>query len=73
VLRRMFFLPSGFNVETHVRHCLSPGSAVMHPMRGRLDDVPVPRKINSISLVVGFSCCDIDMCENRRGPSRDAS
>lgn len=48
VFRRIFLWPSGCSVETHVLHVPSPSSyAVRHPISGTLDDVPVPRKINS--------------------------
>lgn len=46
----MFLFPSGRNVERHVRHCFPPGGSVKHSMCGRLDDVPVPKKISSTLL-----------------------
>jgi len=55
VFRRMFFLPSGLSVDKHVLHgglLLSSGS-VKHSMCGRLLEVPVPRKMMSISPLEG--------------------
>lgn len=43
----MFFLPSGRSVEIQVRHCLASGGAVRQSTWGRLDEVPVPRKMSS--------------------------
>lgn len=43
----MFFFPSGVSVERHVRHGRSSGPAVKHSICGRLDEVPVPRKMTS--------------------------
>ena len=42
-----FFLPSGVNVERHVRQGSCSGGAVRHEMLGTLPEVPVPRKIKS--------------------------
>ena len=56
VLRRIFFFPSGVSVERQVRHILPPGGDVMHAMSGTLEEVPVPRKINSIPSTADFDC-----------------
>ena len=50
VLRRMFFFPAGVRVLRQVLHCGLSGGAVMHEMSGMLPDVPVPRKMSSVSL-----------------------
>lgn len=50
----MFFFPSGVSVERQVLQGLL-GGAVKQPMYGNEDDVPVPRKMNSISGLVLFS------------------
>lgn len=47
VFLRIFFRPSGLRVDKHVLHCGSPGGAVKQAICGRLDDVPVPRKMSS--------------------------
>lgn len=43
----MFFLPSGRRVERHVLHGLASGGAVKQSTCGRLEEVPVPRKMSS--------------------------
>lgn len=49
----MFFFPSGVSVERQVRHgsLSESGGAVKQSRWGSEDDVPVPRKMNSISFV----------------------
>jgi hypothetical protein len=53
VFLRMFFFPEGQSVEVHVGHGSAPGGAVRQSMSGRLEDAPVPRKMNSTSSVEG--------------------
>ena len=67
VLRRIFFFPSGVSVERQVRHVLPPGGDVMHAMSGTLEEVPVPRKINSIPSTAGFDCSITAMIAGNRG------
>lgn len=43
----MFFFPSGRSVDKHVRQGLASGGAVRQSTCGRLDEVPVPRKMSS--------------------------
>lgn len=50
VFRRQFFFPCSVNVDRHVLQGLSPGGAVRHSTCGRLDEVPVPRKMSSTGL-----------------------
>lgn len=47
----MFFFPSGLSVDRQVRHGLRSGGAVKQSRWGSEDDVPVPRKMNSMSAV----------------------
>lgn len=57
VFLRIFFFPSGVNVEVHVLHGISSGPAVRHSMWGKLDEVPVPRKMNSSGLTPLIEVC----------------
>jgi hypothetical protein len=43
-----FFFPSGFKVERHVLQGASLFGAVRQDTLGKLPDVPVPKKINSM-------------------------
>lgn len=47
VFRRMFFFPAGSKVERQVLQLRDSEGAVRQPIKGRLDEVPVPLKINS--------------------------
>lgn len=52
----MFFFPSGVSVERHVSHGLgSSGGRVKQSTCGTLEEVPVPRKMNSIGAEVKIS------------------
>jgi len=44
----MLFFPSGSRVERHVLQGVSPSGAVRQDTLGKLPDVPVPKKMNSI-------------------------
>lgn len=54
----VFFFPSGVRVDKHVLHGFSPGNAVKHSIWGKLEDVPVPRKINSNPSSTCFNAGD---------------
>ena len=43
----MFLFPSGWSVDKHVRQGLASGGAVRQSTCGRVDEVPVPRKMSS--------------------------
>jgi hypothetical protein len=51
----MFLFPSGVSVERQVLQGSLLGGAVKQSKYGNEDDVPVPRKMNSISGLVPFS------------------
>lgn len=55
VFRLMFFFPSGVSVERQVIQGSLLGGAVKQFKDGIEDDVPVPRKMSSISGLVLFS------------------
>jgi hypothetical protein len=44
----MFFFPSGFKVDRHVLQGMALSGAVRQDTFGKLPDVPVPKKMNSI-------------------------
>ncbi len=48
VFLRIFFFPSGLRVERHVLQGVAPSGAVRQDTFGKLPDVPVPKKMNSI-------------------------
>jgi hypothetical protein len=48
VFLRMFFFPSGFRVDKHVLQGVALSGAVRQDTFGKLPEVPVPKKINSI-------------------------
>jgi hypothetical protein len=56
----MFFLPSALRVERHVLQGASVLGAVRQETLGKLPDVPVPRKMNSIP---GATCTKCEVCE----------
>jgi hypothetical protein len=49
VFRLIFFFPSGLRVERHVLQGDSLSGAVRQDTLGKLPDVPVPKKMNSIA------------------------
>ena len=53
VFLRIFFFPSGFRVDRHVLQGVVPFGAVRQDTFGKLPEVPVPKKMNSISGVGG--------------------
>jgi hypothetical protein len=55
----MFFLPSASRVERHVLQGASVLGAVRQETLGKLPDVPVPRKMNSIP---GAACTKCEAC-----------
>ena len=55
VFLRMFFFPSGKRVDKHVLQGGWSGDAVKHSICGRLEEVPVPRKINSYFIRIPSS------------------
>jgi hypothetical protein len=48
VFLRMFFFPSGFRVDRHVLQGAALSGAVRQDTFGKLPEVPVPKKMNSI-------------------------
>jgi hypothetical protein len=48
VFLRMFFFPSGFRVDRHVLQGVALSGAVRQDTFGKLPEVPVPKKMNSI-------------------------
>lgn len=52
VFLRAFFFPSNVSAERHVLHRGISAGAVRHSMWGKLLDVPVPRKISSMSSAI---------------------
>ena len=46
-LTRLFFLPSGLSVDRHVRQGFMEGGRVKQSTCGRVEEVPVPRRMNS--------------------------
>lgn len=44
----MFFFPSGFRVDRHVLQGVALSGAVRQDTFGKLPEVPVPKKMNSI-------------------------
>ena len=63
VFLRAFFFPCGVNVDRHALHCGLPGRAVRQSTCGMLEEVPVPRKMSSIGLVVIESDSEDDAIE----------
>jgi hypothetical protein len=47
----IFFFPSGLRVERHVLQGVALSGAVRQDTLGKLPDVPVPKKMNSIAGV----------------------
>ena len=49
----MFFFPSGWSVDQHVRHFFAPGGAVRQSTCGMVEEVPVPRRMTSTEPSLG--------------------
>lgn len=63
----IFFLPSALRVERHVLQGASLLGAVRQDTLGRLPDVPVPRKMNSIPEAACTKCVGLSGISGKAG------
>lgn len=71
VFLRMFFFPSGFRVDRHVLQGVALSGAVRQDTFGKLPEVPVPKKMNSIPGVGGARGGELSVSGMRCGGAQE--